>query len=313
MSSGFIDAHLDGMRDVLIADETARLILRTDFGLGEHGLVHASKGAIKAAGGKNSDKLEACKVTGQICRRDALRRFYNGERLHLEEQRRQRRWKMSGAACKRLSEREFNWVMRSVDPDQSGDLSRYELTLLVLGTERSLHDQKKQHQRQLRNQAGAALARQASHSKGMSVDERVVDYRRIFHQADADKSGEVSASELQVVLQRVTGTQHSEQEVKEMIQAIDEDGSGDIDFGEFLMLMAESLNDRELANAAATECSKLNRTRQLWKKALDHVDGQIQHRSVQAEAPNAADVTDLEAGQQSPAKQEIPERVPAAP
>ena len=200
---------------------------------------------------------------------------------------------MPALACMPLSERQFNWVMRSVDPDQSGDLSRYELTLLLLGSERSLHEKKKRHQNQLRSQAAAALARQAALSEGMTVDEKIADYRRIFQQADTDRSGEISWSELQVVLERVTGTEHSETDVKEMIHAIDEDGSGDIDFGEFLLLMGESLHDKELAIAAVNESSKRNRA--LWQKAHEHAKGEVR-RSKADLTVNAGGAIDVEAG-----------------
>ena len=234
---------------------------------------------------------EAPKATAQICRKDALRRFYNGER---PEPGLQVHWKKVPAlACMPLSERQFNWVMCSVDPDQSGDLTRYELTLLLLGSERSLHEQKKQHQSQLRSQAAAALARQAALSEGMTVDEKIADYRRIFHQADTDRSGEISWSELQVVLERVTGTEHSETEVKEMIHAIDEDGSGDIDFGEFLLLMAESLQDKELAVAAAHESSKRDRTQTLWQQALAHAEGEVQRSKADLLGNSFSQKTDI--------------------
>ncbi len=254
-------------------------------------------GAIKAAGGKSEIAQGASKATANICRRDALRRFYNGERPEVGKQ---RQWRKSAAtACKQLTERQFNWVMRSVDADQSGDLSRYELTLLLLGSERSLHDKKKQHQSQLRSRAGAALARQAALSEGMATEEKIADYRRIFHQADTDKSGEISWSEMQVVLERVTGIQHSEKEVKEMIQAIDEDGSGDIDFGEFLLLMADSLQDKELAAAAAaaaaSEGSTRDRTKTLWKTARDYAEDTILAVDSRTRTGNAVD-TDVEAG-----------------
>ena len=48
---------LDGMRDVLIADETARLILRTDFGLGEQGFVGAGKDRLVNVGNKGLAQL----------------------------------------------------------------------------------------------------------------------------------------------------------------------------------------------------------------------------------------------------------------
>lgn len=307
----FVTDLLDGLRDLLIADETARLILRTDFGLGEKGWT-SRPGSIQVgastAARKSSRNVEgASEATANICRRDALRRFYNGERPEVGKH---RQWRKGAAtACKPLTQRQFNWVMRSVDPDQSGDLSRYELTVLLLGSERSLGEKKKQHQRQLRSHAGAALARQAAISEGMAIDEKIADYRRIFHQADTDKSGEISWLEMQVVLERVTSIKHSEKEVKEMIAAIDEDGSGDVDFSEFLLLMAESLQDKELAAAAAVEASSRNHTHALWKIARTYAEdaiedlrkkkGQAADTNVAADQgpDTVADAADVETGQ----------------
>lgn len=208
------------MRDLLIADETARLILKTEGGLGE-----LAGGGFKQAAAAQLTKTITARpdsAGSSICRRDALRKFYMGQRLDpntLE-------WVPAAAkACRALTEREFVWVIRSVDPDQSGVLDRHELTLLLLGSESCLDDKKKKHQQQLRMQCAAALTRQAEHKEGMAVEEKVADYRRIFHLYDTDKSGEISWTELQAVLTTVTGHVPAESEVKDMIATVDEDGS----------------------------------------------------------------------------------------
>ena len=55
---------------------------------------------------------------------------------------------------------------------------------------------------------------------------------------DKDKSGQISIRELGRVFQSM-GMKMSKQEILEMVREVDEDGSGDIDFGEFLELMAK--------------------------------------------------------------------------
>lgn len=56
--------------------------------------------------------------------------------------------------------------------------------------------------------------------------------------------GEVTCQELGIVL-RSLGQVVTEAEVKEMIKGVDDDGSGTVDFNEFLGLMSKKLKDNE--------------------------------------------------------------------
>ena len=69
---------------------------------------------------------------------------------------------------------------------------------------------------------------------------------------DADGDGHIDAHELQIVLEAV-GRKMEIHEVQEAIRKVDEDGTGEIEFDEFLKLMSDemsnSANDEELIEA----------------------------------------------------------------
>ncbi len=62
---------------------------------------------------------------------------------------------------------------------------------------------------------------------------------------DKDGKGEISAKELITVL-RALGNNPTEEELEIMIEEVDEDKSGTIDFSEFLEMMARKLNQIDI-------------------------------------------------------------------
>jgi len=61
---------------------------------------------------------------------------------------------------------------------------------------------------------------------------------------DADQSNTIDVHELGTVLKQL-GQNISKAEIAEMIKEVDEDGSGEIDFDEFLQLMGMKVNSTE--------------------------------------------------------------------
>lgn len=59
---------------------------------------------------------------------------------------------------------------------------------------------------------------------------------------DHDESGSITWVELGEVLQML-GQPASEQDLKDMVREIDEDGNGTIEFFEFMLLMTNKMND----------------------------------------------------------------------
>ncbi len=59
---------------------------------------------------------------------------------------------------------------------------------------------------------------------------------------DNDDSGKIDKNELRLVIQKL-GLNPTQDELTEIVNDIDKDGDGDIDFSEFLRLMSTKLKD----------------------------------------------------------------------
>jgi len=72
------------------------------------------------------------------------------------------------------------------------------------------------------------------------TDERLAELREVFSLFDDDGNGSLDAKELSLVLRSV-GLVPTEEEVKRMIDEVDADGSGCIEWPEFLFLMSKNV------------------------------------------------------------------------
>ena len=68
------------------------------------------------------------------------------------------------------------------------------------------------------------------------TEDQIAEYKEAFGLFDKDGGGTISTAELGTVM-RSLGQNANEDELKEMIAEVDADGSGEIDFKEFLALM----------------------------------------------------------------------------
>jgi len=76
-------------------------------------------------------------------------------------------------------------------------------------------------------------------------DERTLDdFRSAFNTFDKDGGGSIDAKELKELMNTV-GTNPTDKELDEMIAMADADGSGSIDFAEFVTLMAHNMTDEK--------------------------------------------------------------------
>ena len=73
----------------------------------------------------------------------------------------------------------------------------------------------------------------------------IKEFKEAFEMFDADQSGTIDTQELGTVLKQL-GQNISQAEIEEMIKEVDEDGSGEIEFDEFLQLMGMKVNATEL-------------------------------------------------------------------
>ncbi|XP_002733157.1 calmodulin-like isoform X2 [Saccoglossus kowalevskii] len=84
------------------------------------------------------------------------------------------------------------------------------------------------------------------------TEEQLSELKEAFSLFDIDGDGTINAKELGTVL-RSLGQNPTDKEVEEMIEEVDVDGSGSIEFPEFLMMMAgkfnETTTDKDLNDA----------------------------------------------------------------
>ena len=72
-------------------------------------------------------------------------------------------------------------------------------------------------------------------------EEQVAEYKQAFKRFDADGSGSISTKEVSTALADLDLLKgRSEEEVRRMVAAVDVDGSGEVDFAEFLEMMQHS-------------------------------------------------------------------------
>lgn len=74
------------------------------------------------------------------------------------------------------------------------------------------------------------------------TEEQIAEFREAFSLFDRDGDGSITTKELSTVI-RSLGQNPTESEIQDMINEVDTDGNGTIDFREFLDLMAHKIKD----------------------------------------------------------------------
>ncbi|OAF70931.1 putative calcium-binding protein C50C3.5 [Intoshia linei] len=72
-----------------------------------------------------------------------------------------------------------------------------------------------------------------------------LEFRQVFEYFDDDGSGSISCDELFKILKKL-GIKRTKQEVDQMINEIDIDGNGEIDFNEFLAMLSKKDEEVEM-------------------------------------------------------------------
>ena len=75
-------------------------------------------------------------------------------------------------------------------------------------------------------------------------NEQIAEFKEAFSLFDKDGDGSITTKELGTVM-RSLGQNPTEAELQDMINEVDQDGSGTIDFPEFLTLMARKMQDSD--------------------------------------------------------------------
>mmetsp|Transcript_91681 Transcript_91681/g.245611 ORF Transcript_91681/g.245611 Transcript_91681/m.245611 type:complete len:157 (-) Transcript_91681:85-555(-) len=76
------------------------------------------------------------------------------------------------------------------------------------------------------------------------TEDQIEEFKEAFSLFDKDGDGTITADELGVVM-RSLGRNPTRAELEAMIAEVDDDGSGEIEFPEFLQLMAKKLQDTD--------------------------------------------------------------------
>ncbi|KAL4237920.1 hypothetical protein ACF0H5_002630 [Mactra antiquata] len=76
------------------------------------------------------------------------------------------------------------------------------------------------------------------------TEEQLADFQRAFDLFDPDGDGTITTLELGTIM-RVIGQNPTEAELQDMVNEVDEDGNGTIEFDEFVKMMASKTNSKE--------------------------------------------------------------------
>jgi len=76
------------------------------------------------------------------------------------------------------------------------------------------------------------------------TDDQIAEFKEAFALFDKDSDGCITTRELGTVM-RSLGQNPTEAELQDMIHEVDADGNGDIDFHEFLSMMARKMKDTD--------------------------------------------------------------------
>ena len=76
------------------------------------------------------------------------------------------------------------------------------------------------------------------------TDEQIAEFKKDFSVLDKDGDGLISTKELGAVMRSI-GQSPTEAELQDIVSEVDSDGSGSVDFPEFLTMMARKLKDTD--------------------------------------------------------------------
>ncbi|XP_060627786.1 troponin C, skeletal muscle [Anolis sagrei] len=83
---------------------------------------------------------------------------------------------------------------------------------------------------------------QQAEARSYLSEEMIAEFKAAFDMFDADGGGDISTKELGTVM-RMLGQTPTKEELDAIIEEVDEDGSGTIDFEEFLVMMVHQMKE----------------------------------------------------------------------
>ncbi|KAJ3109192.1 hypothetical protein HDU97_008591 [Phlyctochytrium planicorne] len=91
---------------------------------------------------------------------------------------------------------------------------------------------------------GTEAQREELHKADQLTEEQIAEFKEAFSLFDKDGDGTITTKELGTVM-RSLGQNPTEAELQDMINEVDADGNGTIDFPEFLTMMARKMKDTD--------------------------------------------------------------------
>ncbi|XP_020662683.3 troponin C, skeletal muscle [Pogona vitticeps] len=88
----------------------------------------------------------------------------------------------------------------------------------------------------------ATMTDQQAEARSYLSEEMIAEFKAAFDMFDADGGGDISTKELGTVM-RMLGQTPTKEELDAIIEEVDEDGSGTIDFEEFLVMMVRQMKE----------------------------------------------------------------------
>nr|WP_288173970.1 EF-hand domain-containing protein [Streptococcus pneumoniae] len=92
------------------------------------------------------------------------------------------------------------------------------------------------------SQSPATMTDQQAEARSYLSEEMIAEFKAAFDMFDADGGGDISVKELGTVM-RMLGQTPTKEELDAIIEEVDEDGSGTIDFEEFLVMMVRQMKE----------------------------------------------------------------------
>ncbi|GAY33419.1 hypothetical protein CUMW_007130 [Citrus unshiu] len=155
------------------------------------------------------------------------------------------------------SEEELKEAFRVFDKDQNGFISAAELRHVMTNLGEKLTDEEVDEMIREADVDGDGQINyeefvkvmMANHEEAMKMadqltDDQISEFKEAFSLFDKDGDGCITTKELGTVM-RSLGQNPTEAELQDMINEVDADGNGTIDFPEFLNLMARKMKDTD--------------------------------------------------------------------
>ena len=98
---------------------------------------------------------------------------------------------------------------------------------------------------------GTASVRAVERKLPKLTEEQILEFKEAFKLFDKDNGGSIDVDELKDALESL-GQVVTEESVQELVDEVDEDGSGEIEFDEFLVLMSRQILNSDVVSFKRT-------------------------------------------------------------